>query len=201
MKNKVVNSIINFIKKYYNYDNKKILELKYGIEVIYLSITKIISIILISYILNINKELMLFLLFYGILRIIGFGAHAKSTLQCWILSIITFTFIPILIKYINIPKFILILLSIPLLIIIYKYAPADTEKRILKNKNTKTLLKYIELFITICYIFTISFFANNYYSNILFYSILTESILILPITYKILGVKYNNYLLLEKGDI
>ena len=40
---------------------------------------------------------------------------------------------------------------------------------------------------------------NDYINKLLFFSILIESILVLPITYKLLGVKYKNYMNYKKG--
>ena len=45
MKNLVVNSIMNNITKYYNYDDTKLDEIKYGIESLYLTISKTIIIL------------------------------------------------------------------------------------------------------------------------------------------------------------
>ena len=50
MKEIVINKLINIIKKYNDIDNTKLLEIKYGLETIYLTIVKtIIFIVLINY--------------------------------------------------------------------------------------------------------------------------------------------------------
>ena len=48
MKNILLDSIINNIKKYYNYDEVKLKEIRYGLESLYLSLTKIIVVIILS---------------------------------------------------------------------------------------------------------------------------------------------------------
>lgn len=190
MKNKIIDSTINLINKYYHYDKVKTSEIRYGLESLYLSITKIIVVFIISLLIGVSKELLLLLIFYGLLRVFVFGAHAKNTLQCWVLSITIFTGLPLLVKYIKIPKLIMLIACIFLFFLIYKYAPAGTEKRKINNKKKRMLLKYISLFITVSYMFIITFFANDYFSKILFFSILLATIFILPLTYKLMGVKY-----------
>ena len=79
MKNLVVNSIMNNITKYYNYDDTKLDEIKYGIESLYLTISKTIIILIGCIILKIVKPLLLLFIFYGIIRLTGFGVHAKKS--------------------------------------------------------------------------------------------------------------------------
>ena len=52
MKEVVVNSIISNIKRYYNYDDVKLAEIKYGIESLYLSMFKTLVIFIISFIFH-----------------------------------------------------------------------------------------------------------------------------------------------------
>lgn len=190
MKKKILDSSIKFINKYNNYDEIKSAELRYGLESLYMTVTKFIVAIFISLFIGVTKELLLLSLFYGILRLVMFGAHGKSSLQCWIMSLTIFNIIPLLIKYTYIPKIIMIIIFIIAFFLIYKYAPASTTKRVLKKKKKKLILKYLSLFISTSYMFIIVFFANIYWSNVLFYSIILATIFILPITYKLMGVKY-----------
>ena len=198
MKNKVLDFFIKNIKKYYNYSDTKLLEIRYGLESIYLSIIKFIVIFIISFFITTTKELCLFFLTYGLLRLFAFGIHAKKSIHCWIISILTFGIIPFLIKNYNINFNINITISIICLLLIIIYAPADTEKRPLINKKKRIIFKILSIVTTIVYIFLIIFTKNNYIKNLLFYSILLETIFILPITYKLLGSKYNNYKLYKE---
>ncbi|MBR4178448.1 MAG: accessory gene regulator B family protein [Bacilli bacterium] len=192
MKNKVLDFFINTIKKYYKYDDTKLLEIRYGLESLYLSILKFIIIFIISFFINTTKELCLFFLTYGILRAFAFGVHAKKSIHCWIISILSFGLIPYLIKVYNINFYIIMATSIICLLLIIIYSPADTEKRPLINKKKRLIFKILSIIVTATYIILI-IIMKDYYKNILFYSILLETIFILPITYKLLGVKYNNY--------
>ena len=199
MKDKVLDKTINIIQKYYNYDNIKIKEIRYGLESIYLTVVKIVAIILLSIFIHTFKELCLFFVFYGLLRATGFGLHAKNSIECWILSILLFELFPYLTKYWITNNLYLLIGSVILLPLIIIYAPADTEKRPLINPKKRKIYKIITSIITIIYILIIYFNKNIYISKLLFFSILLETLLVLPISYRLLGLKYDNYKRYKKG--
>ncbi len=194
MKELVVNGIMNNITKYYDYDNTKISEIKYGIESLYLTITKTIIIFIISFILNITKELMLLFVFYSLIRLTGFGVHAKKSWHCWVTSLITFILIPLLIKYVTLNKEFIIISYTIFTLLLLEYAPADTEKRPLINKKRRIIYKVLTILLVISYlIYSLIQKDNITIINTLYFSILLETLLVLPCTYKLFGVKYNNY--------
>lgn len=194
MKELVVNGIMNNITKYYDYDNTKISEIKYGIESLYLTITKTIIIFIISFILNITKELMLLFVFYSLIRLTGFGVHAKKSWHCWVTSLITFVLIPLLIKYVTLNKEFIIISYTIFTLLLLEYAPADTEKRPLINKKKRIIYKVQTILLVISYlIYSLIQKDNITIINTLYFSILLETLLVLPCTYKLFGVKYNNY--------
>lgn len=194
MRSKIINNIMNQIKKYNDFDEIKLQEIKYGLETVYLTIIKTIVFILIAILLNTIKGLLLFMLFYGIIRLTGFGVHAKKSLHCWISSIVIFVIIPILIKYVVLNNYILYVGSITSIILLSIYAPADTPKRPLINKRKRNIYKISTIIISIIYFITIIMMKNNYiFTNTLFYSLLLESFLVTPFIYKIFGVSYKNY--------
>ena len=199
MKNLILNSIIRNIKKYYSYDEIKIKEIRYGLESLYVSITKIIVIFIISYFINTVSDLLLLFLTFGILRITGFGVHAKKSIHCWLTSIPLFVIVPYIIKNIYINDWLITLLSVISIILLAIYAPADTEKRPLINSKKRIVYKVLTIIISIIYYIIIIHSQKNYINKLLFFSILIESILVLPITYKLLGVKYKNYMNYKKG--
>ena len=198
MKEVVVKSIMNNISKYYNYDETKLQEIKYGIESIYLTITKAIIILIISIFIKTTKELLLFTLFYGILRVTAFGLHAKKSWHCWILSLTLFSLIPFLIKVLIINNLQILLVFIICMLFFIKYAPADTEKRPLIHKKKRLVYKILTIVISTIY-FIISNFTNNTISNSLVFALFMQLLMILPISYKLLGLKYDNYKSYRKG--
>ena len=103
MREKVVNFFMIKIK-----DNNKELndikleEIKYGLTSIYTIITKTTVILCLSLLLNIFYEFITFLIFYIILRSVGYGTHAKSNLACWFISTLLLLGLPYLFSNITI---------------------------------------------------------------------------------------------------
>ena len=193
MKDLLINSIMNNIKKEKKYDESKLSIIRYGLSSLYLHITKLVVILTLAYILGIIVSLLKLLLFYSILRLTAFGLHAKKSSHCWITSITVFLLIPYLCENITINKYIMISLLFICYILIAIYAPADTEKRPLIHKKKRIIFKIITLITTTVYIVMLFFIKDNILRNIVFFSIILQTTFILPITYKIFGVKYGNY--------
>lgn len=194
MKEVIINNIMLNIKNNKNYTEQKLNEIRYGLEALYLTSTKIAVIYIIAVILNSYKELTLIFLLYGTLRLTGFGIHAKSSKECWISSLLIFVPIPYLLKFIFIPKYINIILSIIGTILLLIYSPADTEKRPLIHKKKRIIYKILTTTISTIYTILNIITKDNILSNIITFSILLEAIIVLPISYKLFGLKYNNYL-------
>lgn len=193
MKDVVVNHIMNNVIKYKNFDEIKLKEIKYGLESFYLAISKTVVIFLIAYFFNLLKTLLLFMCFYGFLRLNGAGLHAKKSWQCWTGSIIVFLIIPYLCLQLNIDQIVQVFISLVCLSLILKYAPADTEKKPIINFKKRLIHKILCCITVFAYVLLLFFLQNNYLHNIILCSIILETIMILPISYKIFGLKYNNY--------
>ncbi len=167
---------------------------RYSLEIIYSLVTKISTILLISYLLNIFYESLLLLLFYTILRIFSGGIHASSNLYCWITSIVIYIIIPILIKYgnfENLPYYILLILFSTLLIV---YSPSDTEKKPMIREEKRKRNKKITGIITILYLVISIMIDNALIENTIIYAIFLQAICVNPLTYKLFDMQYNNYL-------
>lgn len=193
VKDILINNLIMNIKRNGNYSNTKLLEIKYGLETLYITITKLTVILIINILLGNTKELILFILTYGLLKITGFGLHAKKSWQCWITSIPIFTIIPYLIKNVVINNKLIIIISITSLLIICLYAPADTERRPLINKKKRIIYKIITIFTSIIYLLIIYINNNSYVDSLLLYSLILEALIINPLSYKLFKLKYKNY--------
>ena len=176
---KCMNLITTYNKDLSEKDKDKI---KYGLEGLYLTITKLIFIIIISIILGIFKEVILLLLTFNGIRLTAFGVHAKRSIDCLISSSLFFILTPYICINLTIPILIKEIMFIPLVVMIGILAPADTQKRPLINKK-KTII-YMTLSIVI---------KNNTLSNCFIFALFIQIIIMLPITYKIFGVSYNNY--------
>jgi accessory gene regulator B len=192
MRRKVVNKLINYIKKNKSIDKITEEKLIYGLEAIYILVTKLTFIIILSIILGIFKEMIIFLGLFSIIRLCAFGLHATKSYICLIVSSVCFILIPYMSKALNINMYTKLIISIIFTILILIHSPADTYKRPIINKNRRIRLKIISTLIAIIYTIVIPF-SNNFISNCLLFSLLLEVIFISPLTYRIFKLPYNNY--------
>ena len=191
MNNFLVNKSINFIKKHSESDSLDIDKIKYGIEGLYLTISKIIIVFLISIIFGCFDTVLLTIIFFNILRFFGFGLHAKGSLECLIISIFNFNILPILLIKFSINDFIYTIIYIIIFFSYILFAPSDTEKRPLVNKKKRIIRK---VGIIICsFLFIIISFKYVYFKVPITASLIIEFFMINPLSYYILGLKYNNY--------
>lgn len=193
MKKKFLESSINLIKKNKKYSDEEIEIIAYGLEGIYLSITKAVVIFGIALLLGIFKEVIYLLITYNVIRTKAFGIHASKSIYCLISSLIMFIGGAYLCKLLIIPLWFIILISVICIFCLYLYAPADTEKRPIVNKVKRKRFKLISTFLGIIYLILIIYFKGLFISNYLFLGLVISVIMILPITYKIFNMSYNNY--------
>lgn len=193
MKEKFLNSSMNLITKNKNYTEDEFEIIKYGLETIYLIVTKMIIIFSLAYILDILKEVFLLLILYNIIRSQSFGIHASKSSYCLISSIILFIGGAYLCKHIIISKWLTITISILCNIALIKYAPADTHKKPLINKKKRTRFKFLSSLFGIIYTILIITLINYKITNYLLIGMIEAVLMILPITYKIFKMPYDNY--------
>lgn len=194
MKKLIINKCMELVTTY-NKDlsQRDIDKIKYGLEGLYLTITKLIFIIIVSIILGIWKETLLLILIFNGIRLTAFGVHAKRSIDCLISSTLFFILFPIICIKFSIPLIVKVILFIPLTILIGIFAPADTEKRPLINKKKRKIYKMLSIMISIIYMTIAIVIKDNTLSNCFIFAIVIQIIIMLPITYKIFGVSYNNY--------
>ena len=194
MKKLIINKCMELVITY-NKDlsQRDIDKIRYGLEGLYLTITKLIFIIIVSIILGIWKETLLLILIFNGIRLTDFGVHAKRSIDCLVSSTLFFILFPIICIKLTIPLIVKIILFIPLTVLIGIFAPADTEKRPLINKKKRKIYKMLSIMISIIYMTIAIVIKDNTLSNCFIFAIVIQIIIMLPITYKIFGVSYNNY--------
>ena len=186
-----VNNALKFVQNNEIYSEYELLKIRYGLEGIFLTITKVIIILLIGVIFKYLDVVLLTLLFFNILRFFAFGLHAKESWQCLILSILQFNILPYLLLNIAISKSLIIIVGIISFLSFLLFAPSDTEKRPLTNKKKRLIRKILSLLSVLLFIL-IAFYSNKLLVPIIG-SLIIESLMVNPLSYKLLGLKYNNY--------
>lgn len=192
MKEKFIASVVNLAKRKKEYTEEEVAIMRYALEGIYLTFTKILVITLIAALLGLFKEYIWFVLLYTPIRSVSFGWHANTTKQCWVVSILAFILIPYTFSIITINRITKIILLIFSIFIFALYSPADTKKRPIVNKKRRLMFKVVSLIITLVYC-CYSFKHSNLISNLMIASLLYQSLLINPLIYKITHQEFNNY--------
>lgn len=173
------------------WDEESLEKIRYGLEGIYLTIVKLVILLALAIILNIESLFLINLVFFNILRFFAFGVHARNSTQCLITSTVMFIIFPILSTSIDFPLPVQIIIASICVLLFLLYAPADTHKRPQKNRKKRQTRKAFAVTIAIVYVLLIIMLKDL--SQIILCSLMTETIMILPITYHILGVPYKNH--------
>ncbi len=173
------------------WDEESLEKIRYGLEGIYLTIVKLVILLALAIILNIERLFLINLVFFNILRFFAFGVHARNSTQCLITSTVMFIIFPILSTSIDFPLPVQIIIASICVLLFLLYAPADTHKRPQKNRKKRQTRKAFAVTIAIVYVLLIIMLKDL--SQIILCSLMTETIMILPITYRILGVPYKNH--------
>ncbi len=194
VKDLIITGSLNLIRSNKpEYNEEKIEQIEYGLAGLYLAISKTIVIFIIAALLGILKELIIFTLIYNIIRMPSFGMHASNSTWCLIASTTMFISFSYLSTLINIPINIKLILGIIGIIIVFKNSPADTEKRPIINPKRRLIYKLISSLISVTFVILSLVVQNNFWSNCFILSLLLQSIMIMPTTYKIFNQPYDNY--------
>ena len=193
MKKKFLDSSMDLIKRNGKYNDEQLEVIAYGLETIYLTVTKLIILFGIAYLLGIVKEFIFLLISYNIIRSQAFGIHATKSIYCLISSLILFIGGSLICKFFILPFWFCILTSLVGDICLLLYAPADTYKRPLINKKKRLRWKILSVLGGIIYTVLIIVYKNNILINYLCIGMIEAVLMILPISYKIFNLPYNNY--------
>lgn len=193
MKKKIISHWMNIIKRNKNLNDEELVKIEYGLTGLYLTLSKLIVIIIISILLGIFKETIIFLALYNILRMPSFGIHATKSWICLLSSTLIFIGIPFLCIIIHIIFPVKITLGIIGILLMFKNSPADTKKRPIVNPKRRLIYKIISTLFAIIYVIISLFINNNFISNCLILSLIIQNILISPLTYHLFKQPYNNY--------
>ena len=194
MKKFIINKCMNYIKVNTDYNDIKLKEIKYGLEAIYLTFSKLIIISILAIILGIFKEMIMYIIIYNILRMPSFGLHATKSWICLLSSTILFIGIPYLCTILTIPITLKLIICIVGICLMYKNAPADTKKRPIVNKKRRQIYKIASTLLAIIFSFGAILIKNNFVSNCLIFSIVMQNCMISPTVYRIFKLPYNNYI-------
>jgi len=169
---------------------EKLAEIDYGIAAFIANSYKMVFIFILAMLLNIFQYFLIAFVSFGALRTFASGVHAKREWTCLPTSALVFfgiTYLGMISKLnIYIITFIFILCFGAML----RYAPADTEERPIVSRKLRKKLKILSV-ITILVLYAIALYSlGTKASSIITFAVLFESVLILPVTYRLAGSMY-----------
>lgn len=184
--------IVEYIKKYkcmITSDDEEIL--RYGIQIYYFNISKLLILLVVSIILNIFAETCIAFLLIAILKQFAYGFHADTFWACLVITFINIFGI-VYLSELSFNLLIKIVLAVISLILFALYAPADTEERPLVDSKKRMKLKIQSISVAVLY-FVLSFFTNEVLSNMLVLSLIFIGFNACPVLYILFKKEYKNY--------
>lgn len=184
--------IVFFINKRLNKEGLELQKIKLGVEILLINISKMIIILALATMLNLLKETILISILFAFIRSTSFGLHAKNSIVCTIVTSIMFIGGAYLSKYLILNNYNVIIIFAILNILLYKYAPADTENHPLLGEDFREKLRK-KTVIKAMILMVIAIIAPNNFKILITLAVLEQTLSILPITYKLLKRGYKNY--------
>lgn len=178
-------------------DEEKTLIVDFGVRLIFGELPKIFVLFIVGFVLGIGWYTLLAFLLLCPYRSFTGGFHLKTHLGCMLCTIILYCGPVILAKYVTIePQYLkytaIGLVSLLAIILIVKYAPADTENMPIISKQerkSKKIKSFIALAILIAIIL---FIPDKIISNMLLYGVFLQTLTITRTAYKITKNKYGH---------
>lgn len=195
----VIENFCNFLVDKMRKENPEIDDerseiINYGLQLLIGEIPKMLITLLVSYILGILRLTIIMVLIIMPFRAFSGGFHLHTHIGCIISTTMYYCGIPkisIFTYFNNQTKIIFVLCALIFgIIIIKKYAPADTENVPIlqeKTRKQKKILSYITYTLGLIIALIIK---DNVVSNIIIFGYLTQIMMITPLAYKITKNKY-----------
>lgn len=176
-----------------NKEGLELVKMKLGLEILLINITKFLIVFITAAQLNLLKEALFMSLVFASVRRTAFGLHAKNSIVCTIVSLAMFVAGPYVCQYIKLDNYTVFGIFTGMNLILYKYAPADTESHpILGKKLRKKLRKETVLTGTLLMLIAL-IIPSQQVKALITLAVAFEVISILPIIYKLLNRRYKNY--------
>lgn len=194
MKELIINNSLALIRKQFpDYSEEKMEEIEYGLVGLYLTISKLIIIFLIAFLLGILKEVLIFMVIYNIIRATSFGLHATKSWICLVSSTLIFISAPVLCNLLTLPIWLRIIIGIICICLVFKNSPADTEKRPIVSPKRRRTYKILSTIIAIIFVVLTFIITDNFLANCFIFALVVQCFMISPFIYRIFNLPYNNY--------
>ncbi len=188
----IEDKFVGYIKKYkidISAEDEEIL--RYGIQIYYFNISKLLILAVASIAMGIFAEACIVFILIAILKRFAFGFHANTFWFCLIISFINIFGI-VYLSELEFNPMIKIALAVASVILFVLYSPADTEERPLVNSRKRVKLK-IQAILTAALYLLLSLFTDGRLSNMIVLSLIFIGLNTSPILYILFKKGYKNY--------
>lgn len=159
-----IEKFAGYLRDRNNLDHITYLKVRLGMQTVMINLTKMIVTYGVSLLLGLFLYTLTVHLTFFIIRLNAHGAHAKNPLNCHILNLILFVFLPWLTLKMNL-YYLMLVFAIIGIVLLFKYAPGITLKQPIPNELHRK--KKIKTTLYSFLIFIISFlFPTNYQLSI-----------------------------------
>lgn len=168
-------------------------KMKLGLEIFFINISKLIIVCLIASHFSLLKEALFMIVVFGSIRSTAFGLHAKSSMVCTLITSMMFVAGPYVSYHIKLDNYLVLAAFIIMIFCFYKYAPADTENHPILGEKLRLKLRKKTVLKSLLFMFITLIVKIQVIKVMIVLSTVFNVMNILPITYKILNRRYNNY--------
>ena len=177
------------LSKKLNYSEEKQQILAYGMEKLIFTSLGFLLIMLMAWLLDVEKEALAAVAAGATLRKFSGGFHRDTALGCLISSVAFYSAAAILAYYGfalfgQIAWFFILFIGMIILIIVGYYAPVDSPHKPIVSTEFKQRLKFISMFVVLFFVMAALVFANSSVGNAFLAGLCLQTITILPILNK-----------------
>lgn len=186
-------------------DDEKAEVINYGLQLVLGEIPKIFLIFIIAYILGVFKLTLLSFLFIFPYRAVSGGTHLHTHIGCIMATCIFYIGNAIISQYLvwnsRLVKYITVFLIWAFsMVMIKKYAPADTQDVPILRKKERKIKQILSYFIMTITLILGLFIKDNTISNLLIVGTLLQTITITKFMYKLTKNEYGYLEYIKKGE-
>ena len=175
-------------------DDERAEIINYGLQLLIGEIPKFFILLLIAYLCGVLKQAMIVLLIVTPYRVVSGGAHFTTHIECIIATSLFYTGNALISKYLvltDMAKYITAVITwIISIVIIKRYAPADTEAVPILREKERKLKRILSYIVATTMLVLAILVKNTIISNILLVATILQTIALTPFMYKIARNKY-----------
>ena len=189
----LASKIALWINKERDGEHIRYLKMKLGIETLLINTMKSVLVYGLALLFNMLLETLIVHATYYAVRRISFGLHASTSFRCSMISVMLFVGLPYICSYIMIGNDMVLITGLISAVLLYRYAPADTDKFPLLGAKRRKKLRMASVRTAVILTLIALLCPSHTVKTLMMTGMLLQIISILPVTYKILKRSVRNY--------